>query len=71
MEAEAASAPSKQAFASEGVHKAVKEFLHVLEPWSVKLQRRNPEDWNHFCQAIIDNLMEEDDEDDDDGIAHS
>jgi len=48
--------------AHSAAHKAVKEFLHILEPWSVMLQRSNPEDWNSFCHAIIHNLMEEDDD---------
>mmetsp|Transcript_51004 Transcript_51004/g.119269 ORF Transcript_51004/g.119269 Transcript_51004/m.119269 type:complete len:520 (+) Transcript_51004:271-1830(+) len=54
----------------EQVKQAVKDFLLLLEPWSIMLQRNFPTEWNRFCQAICDNLTEIEEPETEDGIVH-
>mmetsp|Transcript_31275 Transcript_31275/g.69027 ORF Transcript_31275/g.69027 Transcript_31275/m.69027 type:complete len:493 (-) Transcript_31275:109-1587(-) len=35
---------------------AAHKLLRMLQPWSFRLQRTSPDDWNAFCQALVDHL---------------
>mmetsp|Transcript_68853 Transcript_68853/g.165268 ORF Transcript_68853/g.165268 Transcript_68853/m.165268 type:complete len:524 (-) Transcript_68853:69-1640(-) len=59
---------SRQSVTSKDVTTALEDFILYMEPWSIQLQRQNPEDWNQCCQAIVDTLRTDEDEYEDETV---